>query len=170
MTTTDGIHGFREGRKVAFVREERGEFIVSDGDIQGRAPKDSFTNNLDLVEQISRRQREVDEAAGIVRMKTQAAAQAKMEQLESQRQANVKAARNDNIRRRIEQLDANIAAASQALGGIYRAKARGGDIYNQSGVKVGTRSSSASGNAFQLEQSIKTWQRQKAALQQQLKQ
>ena len=96
------------------------------------------------------------------------AAHAKASALERQRQENVKVARTAKIRRQIQQLDINIASASQSLNEVSRAKARGGNIYDQYGNKIGTRVSSASGNAFQLKQSIKAWQQQKEALQKEL--
>lgn len=49
VTTDSGIHGFPEGRQVKVVREENGEVVVSDGQKTARAPKDSFTNDLNVV-------------------------------------------------------------------------------------------------------------------------
>lgn len=50
----DGIQGFPVLKQVRLVREEGGEFVVTDGQAEGRAPKANFTNDLDVVDRLRR--------------------------------------------------------------------------------------------------------------------
>ena len=49
VTTADGMHGFSEGKQVTLIREEAGEYIVADGAVEGRAPKQSFTDDFNAI-------------------------------------------------------------------------------------------------------------------------
>jgi len=42
---SDGLHDFSVGKKVTLVRHDQDGYIVTDGAVQGRAPKESFTQN-----------------------------------------------------------------------------------------------------------------------------
>ena len=85
VTTDDGIRGFPEGKKVTLIREEMGEYLVSDGDVQARASLDSFTNDLDIVDGIRKKQQNTTEAALIAQKNAYEAAHAKASALERQR-------------------------------------------------------------------------------------
>ena len=50
VRTEDGLQGFSEGKKVSFIREEAEDYVVSDGTIEGKASKDSFTTDAALAE------------------------------------------------------------------------------------------------------------------------
>ncbi|MFZ4774377.1 MAG: hypothetical protein ACOYM3_03385 [Terrimicrobiaceae bacterium] len=50
LKTDSGIHGFSKGKKVTLLREEGNQWVVSDGIAEAKAPKTSFTNNLDVAE------------------------------------------------------------------------------------------------------------------------
>jgi len=50
VSTAKGLYGFSQGKKVSFIREEMGQYIVSDDTMEGKAPKNSFTNDLDVVD------------------------------------------------------------------------------------------------------------------------
>lgn len=50
LKTDSGIHGFSKGKKVTLLREEGNQWVVSDGIAEAKAPKASFTNNLDVAE------------------------------------------------------------------------------------------------------------------------
>ncbi len=52
VTHEHGIHGFPAGKKVTLVREDGPDFIVTDGTMEGRAPAEAFTNDLDQAEQL----------------------------------------------------------------------------------------------------------------------
>lgn len=53
VTTGDGgLQGISPGKKVTLVREEMGDYIITDGSNEGRAPKSSFTNDEEAAEQV----------------------------------------------------------------------------------------------------------------------
>ena len=52
VQTEDGINGFPALKEVRLVRQEGDEFIVTDGQAEGRAPKANFSNNLDVVDRL----------------------------------------------------------------------------------------------------------------------
>lgn len=169
VTTDSEIYGFRKGTKVSLVREVGSDYIVTNGQVEGIAPRESFSNDLDLVEKIVQDHHETQTAAAAARSKSFLESQAKAEENEKQRQENVRLARIEKLQNQLKQLDAKIAAASQSLQEVYQAKARGGYVYDADGRKVGARASSASGSKFQLEQSIAEWKRQREAIQNELK-
>jgi hypothetical protein len=47
-----GIQGFPQGKKVTLVKEEGNFLVVTDGSINGSAPRDSFTRDLDVVDKV----------------------------------------------------------------------------------------------------------------------
>lgn len=53
VTTTYGLYGFSEGRKVTLLREENGICTVTDGTVKGRAPRSSFTDDLNAVDDLT---------------------------------------------------------------------------------------------------------------------
>jgi len=63
VTTTDGLHGFPAGKKVKLIREEQDEYVVTDDVIEGKAPKTSFTNDLDVADAINNKQQQAQQAA-----------------------------------------------------------------------------------------------------------
>jgi len=169
VATADGLHGFSEGKQVTLVREEGSDLIVTDGVVEGKAPKDSFSTDRKVIEIIQKNQ--TISAAKVQATQDANAQEVKMktEKAEKERQENVNAAKLNRIQSQIQQLDANISAASEELHKVYQAKARGGNIYNSYGDKIGVRATSASGDYHQLENNISLWKQQKAALQQQIK-
>lgn len=167
-STSEGLHGFPVGKKVTLVRDEGTDLVVTDGVVEGRASRDSFSTDQNAIEEIRQKQE-------IARKSYQASQSTKVQEMrlaaekaELERQANVNNAKQNRIRAQIQQLDANISAASDALQKIYQAKARGGNIYDSYGHKIGARSTSASGDSKQLENNIRVWQTQKADLEKQL--
>jgi hypothetical protein len=58
----DGVHGFPAGKEVRILSEEANEFVVTDGQTEGRAPKDHFTNNIDEADKITGSDRDRREA------------------------------------------------------------------------------------------------------------
>ena len=46
IRTTDGLQGMAVGTKVTLVREDLGDYVVTDGTIEGKAPKEMFTTDL----------------------------------------------------------------------------------------------------------------------------
>lgn len=52
VQTEDGIYGFPALKEVRLIREEGTDFVVTDGQAEGRAPKESFSNNLDVVDRL----------------------------------------------------------------------------------------------------------------------
>ena len=51
----DGLYSFPVLKKVQLVRDENGQFIVTDGKVEASAPASSFTNDLDEVDRIRAR-------------------------------------------------------------------------------------------------------------------
>jgi hypothetical protein len=168
VSTADGLHGFPVGKKVTLVREEGSDLVVTDGVMEGKASKDSFSTDQKTTEVIQ--QKHMIAAASNQAVQNAKAQEARLaaEKAEKDRQENVNTAKQNRIRTQIQQLDANISAASEALQKIYQAKARGGNIYDSYGHKIGARSTSASGDSKQLEYNISAWQQQRVALQKQL--
>jgi len=53
ITTSDGgLQGISPGKKVTFIREEMGDYIITDGSNEGRAPKSSFTNDQEAAQTV----------------------------------------------------------------------------------------------------------------------
>ena len=52
VTTEHGIYGFVEGAQVSILNEEGNQYRVTDGKMEAKAPKTSFTNDLDVVDAI----------------------------------------------------------------------------------------------------------------------
>ena len=52
VATDTGLHGFPIGREVTIVSENASSYSVSDGTQTGTAPKTSFSNDLDVVENL----------------------------------------------------------------------------------------------------------------------
>lgn len=52
VTTDTAIYGFPLGKKVNLVREKDGVYFVTDGRVEGSASKESFTNDLDYLENV----------------------------------------------------------------------------------------------------------------------
>jgi len=53
LTTSDGgLQGVSVGKKVTLIREDMGDYIISDGINEGRAPKSSFSNDQKAAEQV----------------------------------------------------------------------------------------------------------------------
>lgn len=50
VTTENGIIGFPKGKKVTLIREEGDQCIVTDGKVEGKSSRDSFTNDLDIAD------------------------------------------------------------------------------------------------------------------------
>lgn len=96
-------------------------------------------------------------------------ARAIAQEMARQNQENINVRRIESIRKRIHQLDAGIAAASQFLEEADRAKSRDETNSDPDGNKVDAGTILASGNEFELEQSINVWKQQKAALQEELR-
>ena len=169
VATDTGLHGFRIGQQVKIVSHDDSNYKVTDGEITGTAPKSHFTNDIDkvaaLVDQINQRNAE--------HIAAQKEAQRRIQEQravdEKQRQLNVANSRLQQIERKLIQLDAAIAAASNSLEDVYRAKARGGYIYDAYGNRIGARASSASGNEHQLTQNLQRWNAEKQLLQTELK-
>jgi len=63
IRTEDGLHGFPPGKKVTLVREDILDLIVTDDVIEGRAPKDSFTNDLDILDAVMAKTAKMQQAA-----------------------------------------------------------------------------------------------------------
>ncbi len=104
--TEDGLHGFPVGRKVTLVREEFLDLVVTDGVMEGTASKDSFTNDLDVV----------DALIAKASKGHQAVQQARTEQ--QQMQAQQQSAQNDAMakereERRKQQIAASISVLRQ---------------------------------------------------------
>jgi len=104
VKTDDGLHGFPAGKKVTLVREDILDLVVTDGIMEGRASKDSFTNDLDVV----------DALIAKTTKGHQAVQQARTEQ--QQMQAQQQSAQNDAISKdREERRKQQIAASINAL-------------------------------------------------------
>lgn len=53
LTTSDGgLQGISPGKSVKFIREETGDYIITDGVNEGRAPKTFFTTDKSAAEQV----------------------------------------------------------------------------------------------------------------------
>jgi hypothetical protein len=52
IQTEDGIKGFPVLKEVRLVHQEGDEFVVTDGQAEGRAPRVNFSNNLDVVDRL----------------------------------------------------------------------------------------------------------------------
>lgn len=48
--TEDGIIGFPKGKKVTLIREEGDLYVVTDGKVEGKSSRDSFTQDLDIAD------------------------------------------------------------------------------------------------------------------------
>jgi len=53
VATNTGVHGFRPGKQVKLLREDSNKLVVTDGVVEGTAPRGSFTNDLDVVNEIT---------------------------------------------------------------------------------------------------------------------
>lgn len=85
VQTEHGSKGFLAGKKVQFVGSEGNDFIVTDGTIEGRAPSDYFTNDLDEVDRIQEDKKRVTaEIATHLREQEKMAAEAKEAELKRQ--------------------------------------------------------------------------------------
>lgn len=51
VVTESGVSGFPVGKEVTLIREENGKFLISDGSQLARAPKSSFTRDIEVVNQ-----------------------------------------------------------------------------------------------------------------------
>lgn len=106
VRTEDGLHGFPVGKQVTLVREGILDLVVTDGIMEGKASKDSFTNDLDVADSLNINASKVH----------QAVQQARTEQ--QQTQAQQQSAQNDAIakdreERQKQQIDANIRSLRQ---------------------------------------------------------
>lgn len=108
VTTEHGIHGFRKGRRVRVVREDGLFLVVSDGEVEGSADRDSFTDDLDLAEQIAAEQRALQTAARAAVDEARKAEAANQAVLHEQRVANVRARRIEGLREQIRSASARI--------------------------------------------------------------
>ena len=52
VTTEDGIIGFPKGKKVTLIREEGDQYIVTDGKVEGKSSRDSFTKDLNVADTV----------------------------------------------------------------------------------------------------------------------
>lgn len=55
IVTDSGVTGFPAGKEVTIIREEKGKFIVSDGSQLHAVPKDSFTRDPAVINQLKER-------------------------------------------------------------------------------------------------------------------
>jgi hypothetical protein len=79
----NGFHGFPAGKQVALVKEEEDGFVVSDGVMEAKASKDSFTRDLDIVDAINSHREAMDRKAA----QTRAAYQGRLEETTKKQQA-----------------------------------------------------------------------------------
>jgi hypothetical protein len=142
VTHEHGIHGFPAGKKVTLVRKDGPDFIVTDGTMEGRAPAEAFTNDLDQAEQLqtdasrqhnamiqARQQHERQKARELVEQSQAMAAQA-TDQKEKALQNQV--GRTEVALRNLQ--DRIAAAQSERFQKGYPSD--GGPRYNQDGRSV----------------------------------
>lgn len=121
VTTDEGIHGFRPGKEVRLVKEESTTLLVTDGVIEGRAPKECFTNDLDVIDSIRDEERRQVALVASVRNQQNAEYRAQLsEQFSRQEEAKqfVEAHRSPGIDKLIkerEKLDARIQKARDEI-------------------------------------------------------
>ncbi|MCX6969333.1 MAG: hypothetical protein NTV93_04155 [Verrucomicrobia bacterium] len=63
VTTEDGLHGFSPGKEVALVRVEQDAYVVTDGIVEGKAPKDSFSVNPDIAKAVGDKHQQLQQSA-----------------------------------------------------------------------------------------------------------
>lgn len=138
ITNDGGIYGFPEGRKVVLIKEEAEYFIVSDGNMQGRAPKAYFTNDLDVIERLTQEHAKI-RAVLISQAEEGTLAQQKYQsQLHQNRIGDLKEKRNqawlaqvESLRATRRSLDARLRKAMEERSGGFGFK-KGGSIVTYS--------------------------------------
>jgi hypothetical protein len=63
VTTSDGLHGFSPGKQVTLVREDQDSYVVTDGIVEGKASKDSFSDNPDTAKAVGDRHQQLQQSA-----------------------------------------------------------------------------------------------------------
>lgn len=63
VTTEDGLHGFSPGKEVALVRAELDAYVVTDGIVAGKAPKDSFSVDPDAAKAVGDKHQQLQQSA-----------------------------------------------------------------------------------------------------------
>lgn len=63
VTTDSGLHGISIGKEVILIRDDMTHYVVKDGEIEARAPKDSFTRSADSAKELQNKERERAAAA-----------------------------------------------------------------------------------------------------------
>ena len=63
VTTGDGLHGFSPGKEVALVRVELDAYVVTDGIVEGKAPKDSFSVDPDAAKAVGDKHQQLQQSA-----------------------------------------------------------------------------------------------------------
>ncbi len=87
-SSADGVRGFSPGMEVRLVREEAGYYVVSDGVVESRQPRSSFTRDVEMAEGL-RAQKKLSDAEI---KRRQAEAQAAHEQRQKESAARWQAA------------------------------------------------------------------------------
>ena len=112
-TTQDGIHGFSAGKKVTLIREEAGSYVVTDGDVEGVASKDSFTNNMDIVDSLTAKAKQQVQTI-------QQVGNDGKNSLAAKEAANNKVMADEKAARQKEQWNQNVAARKEALNALNK--------------------------------------------------
>jgi hypothetical protein len=63
VTTSDGLHGFSPGKQVTLVREDQDAYVVTDGVVEGKASKDSFSDNPDTAKAVGDKHQQLQQSA-----------------------------------------------------------------------------------------------------------
>ena len=64
VRTKEGLQGFSPGKKVTLVREQNGEYVVTDGSIEGQAPVTSFSLGQSVPQPTPQEQNEQSQPGG----------------------------------------------------------------------------------------------------------
>jgi hypothetical protein len=63
VTTSDGLHGFSPGKLVTLIREDLDSYVVTDGIVEGKASKDSFSVNPDIAKAVGDKHQQLQQSA-----------------------------------------------------------------------------------------------------------
>jgi len=113
VTTADGLYGFSPGKQVTFIREEEGDYVVTDGVIEGKAPKDAFSRNFDNARVLSEKNQQLQESA-------QQKAKEQSQLAKAQQAADSLQAQSDSECKKHAKLKEQIAAMQTQLNDLRR--------------------------------------------------
>jgi hypothetical protein len=116
VTTSDGLHGFSPGKEVTLTREEQDVYVVTDGVVEGKAPKDSFSDNPVTAKAISDKNQQLQQSAQQKLNEQNQLAKSQQAAGVQQAQSDVESKKNARLKQQIADIQIQLEDLRQRIG------------------------------------------------------